>query len=471
MNHFLETSWRQTFDCFDFYANGTLSASHLRHAFLSLGEDQSEETITANLAIMRNHPDVNIDFHSFLKFVDPYQLTVTVDGVQTMLSTIDIDRSGYLTAVKLSNFLANIGIDVCDADVAQMLTMYNLNGNNQISIAEFEKLLFSMGYRTDDKSVRTLQKAERKWNATEDLDSSKQIDLSALSGDEFHALKLLDLNNSGTVSMADPITAAELLKVSTNNTVSSFVAKENHSLHWNPNLKRRGLSQYLRKVEHKARIVNDVGRSARFYSKNLGFQQIRRPNFDKHGAWFSMGNVELHLIKGKPVVASGDDLIVNHISLETSEIEKIPGELERLGIPFRQNVSVPKGRDSGTEGTNTSKNSKEIVEQYFLRDPDGYYMEICNCHVMTTYCLGKAKEMDGFDQNVKPLTLHTAAISINVIQDWAQVARKQVRNQSKTLRGGSTSMDGSIEQIAFHIGCTAAKKANGRIWQNLNVRR
>jgi hypothetical protein len=38
----------------------------------------------------------------------------------------------------------------------------------------------------------------------------------------------------------------------------------------------------------------------------LGLQQIRRPNFDRHGAWLTMGNVELHLIKGVPTVYEGE---------------------------------------------------------------------------------------------------------------------------------------------------------------------
>ncbi len=37
----------------------------------------------------------------------------------------------------------------------------------------------------------------------------------------------------------------------------------------------------------------------------LGLQQIRRPNFDRHGAWLTMGNVELHLIKGVPTIYEG----------------------------------------------------------------------------------------------------------------------------------------------------------------------
>ena len=64
----------------------------------------------------------------------------------------------------------------------------------------------------------------------------------------------------------------------------------------------------------------------------IGFQQIRRPNFDRHGVWLTMGNIELHLIKGIPVTEKGQhpaDLIVPHISIETSNVLSGPCQARR----------------------------------------------------------------------------------------------------------------------------------------------
>ena len=51
-----------------------------------------------------------------------------------------------------------------------------------------------------------------------------------------------------------------------------------------------------------------------------------------------------------------------------------------MEIPFETNVSVPKGDEA--EG---------IVTQFFMRDPDGYYIELCNCDILTDFCLGSDK--------------------------------------------------------------------------------
>lgn len=39
--------------------------------------------------------------------------------------------------------------------------------------------------------------------------------------------------------------------------------------------------------------------------------------------------------------------------------------------------SVPTAKEDG------------VVTQYFLRDPDGYYVEICNCDILTKFILSK----------------------------------------------------------------------------------
>ena len=77
-------------------------------------------------------------------------------------------------------------------------------------------------------------------------------------------------------------------------------------LHWLPNIDRSqsALNCQVLRVNHIALIVADVGISATFYADVLGLQQINRPDFDRHGAWFTMGNIELHLIKGTPLVVS-----------------------------------------------------------------------------------------------------------------------------------------------------------------------
>jgi len=168
---------------------------------------------------------------------------------------------------------------------------------------------------------------------------------------------------------------------------------ELNKLHWNPNIERKGLGTLLKKVNHVAIIVSDVGRSLAFYVQILGFQQIRRPNFDRYGAWLTMGNIELHLIKGTPLVFTGDNLIVGHISVETDNTEEVLKKLTELKVPFSRNVSVPDALES------------RPITQYFIRDPDGYYIEICDCGILTDFCLGTDKCGIAYSEIVEDVSL------------------------------------------------------------------
>ena len=60
----------------------------------------------------------------------------------------------------------------------------------------------------------------------------------------------------------------------------------------------------------------------------------------------TFGNVDLHLIKGRPAVHSDDDLIVSHIALVVDDMEALRQRMEEMGVLFRKNISVPNPDDT-----------------------------------------------------------------------------------------------------------------------------
>lgn len=126
----------------------------------------------------------------------------------------------------------------------------------------------------------------------------------------------------------------------------------------------------LLSLNHVSFICKSVGRSVRFYEDVLGFVLIRRPSsFDFEGAWLFNHGIGIHLLEmdttpTKKAVINPKD---NHISFQCSDMDLIIKKLEELGIKYVTAVV----KEGGVE-----------VNQLFFHDPDGYMIEICNCHVL-----------------------------------------------------------------------------------------
>jgi hypothetical protein len=77
-----------------------------------------------------------------------------------------------------------------------------------------------------------------------------------------------------------------------------------------------------------------------------------------------MGNLDLHLIKGRPAVHSDDDLIVSHIAITVTDMKELTNKLKALNVKWRKNISVPNPSDKEIGIVNqviTSKITSEIT--------------------------------------------------------------------------------------------------------------
>ena len=90
----------------------------------------------------------------------------------------------------------------------------------------------------------------------------------------------------------------------------------------------------------------------------------------RNSAWLSMGNIDLHLVKGNPAVHLDDDLIVGHIAIPVPphQMNQLRQRLTNHQIQFRKNISVPNPSQDGGKGD-------VPVEQV------GYYLHAYLIHV------------------------------------------------------------------------------------------
>ena len=124
------------------------------------------------------------------------------------------------------------------------------------------------------------------------------------------------------------------------------------------------------RLQHCGLVVSDLERSRRFYGEALGLEEVPRPaNFSFAGAWFVLGDTEIHLLAeadttGRagmpppgPGLAGG---LATHLALE---VDDLSAWQERLGARGVAPAAGPMPRGDG-------------VDQLFVFDPDGYVVEL-----------------------------------------------------------------------------------------------
>ena len=113
-------------------------------------------------------------------------------------------------------------------------------------------------------------------------------------------------------------------------------------------------------LHHVSMVVADAATSVAFYAGVLGLHQVDRPDLGFPGAWFQLGDQQVHLLElvnmdpvtGRPEHGGRD----RHVALSVSALTPFKEKLELEGIVYSM-----------------SKSGRKAL---FCRDPDGNAVEL-----------------------------------------------------------------------------------------------
>ncbi len=129
-----------------------------------------------------------------------------------------------------------------------------------------------------------------------------------------------------------------------------------------------GQSQQARRtavLNHVALFVQDLAKSTAFYRDVIGLDTMPEPFKDGQHTWFKTGDhSQLHLIQGADTPAIHPKN--HHTCFSVPSMEVFVAMLINLGIVY-ENAAGQK---------NTIHRRPDGVQQIWLRDPDGYWIEI-----------------------------------------------------------------------------------------------
>ena len=116
-------------------------------------------------------------------------------------------------------------------------------------------------------------------------------------------------------------------------------------------------------LHHVSINVTDLVRARQFYGTVFGLRELPRPDFDFDGAWYALGDRQLHLIVHPPTRTLRGTTVIDgrdgHFAIRVGDFDATLAELQRHGVPLwerRQNATP--------------------WAQIYVTDPDGNVIEL-----------------------------------------------------------------------------------------------
>ena len=115
-------------------------------------------------------------------------------------------------------------------------------------------------------------------------------------------------------------------------------------------------------LHHVSIVVSDIAAAKAFYGGLLGLRELRRPAFDFEGAWYALGDRQLHLIVHTP----------GRTRRGTTEIDSRDGHFAVRVESYDATLAFLRSR-----GITVRESPRNVTPwaQLYITDPDGNVIE------------------------------------------------------------------------------------------------
>lgn len=93
----------------------------------------------------------------------------------------------------------------------------------------------------------------------------------------------------------------------------------------------------VQKIHHITIATKNLEKAKEFYSEILGFKEIDRPNFESNGAWYAIGEQQLHVVENpdsETLRLMGINSLEGHFSIWVKSFSQTLQFLKEAGIEY-----------------------------------------------------------------------------------------------------------------------------------------
>ncbi|KAJ3697503.1 hypothetical protein LUZ61_001208 [Rhynchospora tenuis] len=142
LTHEQIAEFREAFSLFDKDNDGFITKQELATVIRQLGQNPSDEDVQEMIREVDADGNGTVDFPEFLALMEKkLKETDSEDELREAFKVFDKDNNGFISASELRTVLMNLGENISDAEVDEMIKEADANGDGQVDYAEFVKMM------------------------------------------------------------------------------------------------------------------------------------------------------------------------------------------------------------------------------------------------------------------------------------------------------------------------------------------
>ena len=138
--------FKEAFSLFDQNGDGTIRTRELGIVMRSLGQNPTAAELQDMVNEVGADGNGTIDFPEFLTIMARKFATKTDDSedeLREAFKVFDKDGDGFVSASELRHVMVNLGEELTDEDVDEMIREADIDGDGQIGFEEFARMMMS----------------------------------------------------------------------------------------------------------------------------------------------------------------------------------------------------------------------------------------------------------------------------------------------------------------------------------------
>ena len=136
--------YKQTFSLFDKDGDGTITTKELGTCLRALGQNPTDADIRDMIEDVDVDASGTVDFPEFLQLMSLCQKDAnSEEEVREAFTLFDKDGSGFISSKELKDVLTTTAEKMTPEEVDDMISGVDANGDGQIDMEEFIKLMMS----------------------------------------------------------------------------------------------------------------------------------------------------------------------------------------------------------------------------------------------------------------------------------------------------------------------------------------